>query len=439
MPVLEKLSAEGWTATKCYTNSPQCVPARFSWLTGLEPSQLGITKNENVDLPEDAPSIIRWARKRGWYTELVGKTHWTKHQKGVDLNDNKQLLKKLGFDKTLEIAGPRALQHVSCPITEIWKQRDVYENHLEDMRKRYKGGRQPEAWKVRPSVLPNDLYPDIWIADQAIEKIGRLPTKRRWIMWVSFVGPHEPFDTPQPWHGIHSRKILPDAIKTPQWIIDLTEKCELKKQWKGWHGKLKDKEIKELRSDYADHLKLLDDQLSKLVNACKNRSDNNRIGIIVTSDHGEMLGDMNMLYKSTLLEQSLRVPFIYKGPGKSSRKMIYEGELSLTKLFHQTIYNLEKGGKAIDLSKWASSLNDLVVSEFGEERVFIRNKRKICLDSKGCLLWGTKILKSDCQEIYYSKKEIRAKNKWKELLREAKEYTEKTRSQNWVWRDLKSG
>ena len=23
-----------------------------------------------------------------------------------------------------------------------------------------------------------------------------------WLLWVSFVGPHEPFDTPFPWRGI---------------------------------------------------------------------------------------------------------------------------------------------------------------------------------------------------------------------------------------------
>jgi len=273
MPVLEHLSAEGWTATKCYTSSPQCVPARFSWLTGLEPSQLGVTKNENVDLPEDVPSIIKWARQKGWYTELVGKTHWTSHQKGKNLGDNKHLLNKLGFEEAIEIAGPRALQHVRCKLTEIWKQRDVYEKHLEDMRRRYKGGRQPEAWKVRPSVLPNDLYPDIWIANQAVKSIRKLPTKKRWIMWVSFVGPHEPFDTPKPWHGIHEKAILPDAIKTPEWITELTDKCELKQQWSGWQGKLKDHEIRELRKDYADHLKLLDDQLSKLRDARDQMSD----------------------------------------------------------------------------------------------------------------------------------------------------------------------
>ena len=438
MPILEHLSAEGWTATKCYTSSPQCVPARFSWLTGLEPSQLGVTKNESVDLPGDVPSIIKWARQKGWYTELVGKTHWTSHQKGKNLENNKHLLNKLGFEEAIEIAGPRALQHVRCELTEIWKKRDVYEKHLEDMRRRYKGGRQPEAWKVRPSVLPNDLYPDIWIADQAVKNIRRLPTKKRWILWVSFVGPHEPFDTPKPWHGIHKNSILPEAVETPIWMTELTEECELKQQWNGWQGKLRDHEIKELRKDYADHLKLLDDQLSKLINACDARPDSQRIGVLVTSDHGEMLGDMNMLYKSTLLEQSLRVPFIYKGPNNSGKAKRFKKELSLTKLFHQTIYNIEKGGKAERLTKWAKSLNGIVVSEFGSERVFIRKKRKVCLNSNGSLLWGTKIDGGNCHEVYCSKKEIRSNGKWEKLLREAKEYTEKTKKQGWIWRDLKS-
>ena len=58
MPHLKEISAEGLIARRCYTSSPQCVPARMSWLTGLAPSQMGITRNCNAEIPCDAPSIF---------------------------------------------------------------------------------------------------------------------------------------------------------------------------------------------------------------------------------------------------------------------------------------------------------------------------------------------------------------------------------------------
>ena len=436
MPALEKLSSKSWNAVKCYTSSPQCVPARFSWLTGLEPSQLGVTRNENVDLPGDVPSVIRWARDKGWYTELVGKTHWTSHQRGRDLRSNESLLKSLGFDNTIEIAGPRALQHISCQLTEAWKERGTYEKYLEDMKRRYKGGRQPEAWKVRPTILPNDLYPDIWIAEQAIRRIQYLPTTTRWIIWVSFVGPHEPFDTPKPWHGIHKDKILPNAIKSPKWLAELSETCELKKQWNGWQGKLSDYEIKELRKDYADHMKLLDDQLSKILNACEERSDRNNIAVLVTSDHGEMLGDMNMLYKSTLLEPSIRVPFMYKEPGKQTKMRKFSKELQLTDIFHKTIFNIESGGKSKVLNKVAASCGKIVVSEFASERVYISKRRKVCLDKNGSFMWASKVIDESCNEVHQKESRILKSERWIQLLNQAREYNDKTNKKSWLWKDL---
>ena len=97
---------------RCYTNSPQCIPARMSWLTGLQPSQLGVTKNCRARLPRDAPSFARELQKSGWYTSLIGKTHWTEHNRPCNLEETKDQIRKLGFDQVREIAGPRALQHV---------------------------------------------------------------------------------------------------------------------------------------------------------------------------------------------------------------------------------------------------------------------------------------------------------------------------------------
>lgn len=437
MPTLRELSNEGFHALRCYTSSPQCVPARFSWLTGLQPSQLGITRNEHVDLPEEAPSIIRWAKQKGWHTELVGKTHWTSHEKGRDLDDNKKLLIKLGFNHAVEIAGPRALQHVSCELTNEWKKNNVYQKYLIDMKQRYGGGRQKNAWQVRPTALPKELYPDVWIADKAVERIKLLPTGKRWIIWVSFVGPHEPFDTPEPWHGSHKDSNLPRAMKTPRWIKKLDEKCELKRQWAGWAGKLGDSEIQELRKDYADHLKLLDDQLKKLLDACNYRSDAGNIGIMVASDHGEMLGDIDMLYKSTLLEPAVRVPFIYREPGGERVRVKYKKEIPLTEAFQKTIYNIIKGGKVNNLRKTVARENRMVVSEFGDEKVFIMNKRKICLDSNGRLLWATKVSESGCREINHSRRKVKTSKAWEKLLNEAQKYIEKTKKREWVWRDLR--
>ena len=114
LPTIQQIAKEGITMRRCYTNSPQCVPARFSWITGLEPSQLGITRNEDISLPYDAPSTIRSLQRKGWFTSIIGKTHWSTHNRERDIRDETRLIRELGFTRVKEIVGPRALRIIDC-------------------------------------------------------------------------------------------------------------------------------------------------------------------------------------------------------------------------------------------------------------------------------------------------------------------------------------
>ena len=108
LPNLKKMAVEGWDVRRCYTSSPQCIPARASWLTGLTPGELGVTANQIYTVPTDAPTFVRDLRDNfDYHTVLVGKTHWTPHEPGVDLRNNLDHLRALGFDHVRK-SGPRA-------------------------------------------------------------------------------------------------------------------------------------------------------------------------------------------------------------------------------------------------------------------------------------------------------------------------------------------
>ena len=59
---------------------------------------LGVTENKSMRMPPNAPSFVRDLQNAGWQTHLVGKTHWTPHDKVYDLRDNMELMKEIGFD-----------------------------------------------------------------------------------------------------------------------------------------------------------------------------------------------------------------------------------------------------------------------------------------------------------------------------------------------------
>jgi len=446
LPTLQCLAAQGWTARRCYTNSPQCVPARLSWLTGLAPSQMGVTRNLPVDIPADAPSIVRELQQAGWHTALVGKTHWTSHDTPCDLNDNQRLLRHLGFDFSLEVAGPRALQRLECAITEDWRKSGVLDDQRADLKARYGGGRSPAAWRVRPTVLPNPLYPDLWIANRSLEQMAAMPTDRPWLLWVSFVGPHEPFDTPPPWHGNNQPERLPPATPMPAWMEQLPEGCELRQAQSSWAGHLTNEAIAACRADYADHLQLLDAQLARLLEALGQRPDQARTAVAVTADHGELLGDSGLLYKGTFLEGAIRVPWTYRPPQSFHEQSGDRGAagsfsmapVSLTGLLQHTLANLARGGPIEQLQDWAMQQPGAVV-EFGAELLLQQGLRKLALNCHGEPLWAVHLGRDPGEQtdvITSQPHRWRWSPAWRRLRHWGRQEWQRRSAPEWIWRQL---
>jgi arylsulfatase len=73
-PNLDRIAAEGAHFTRCSTNSPLCMPARASMMTGLHVSQHGVWNNDLMADPK-GQSHVRNIREAGYHTALIGKTH----------------------------------------------------------------------------------------------------------------------------------------------------------------------------------------------------------------------------------------------------------------------------------------------------------------------------------------------------------------------------
>ena len=314
LPNLQALASQGFHVDRCYTSSPECVPARASWLSGKKPAEIGVTRNQSFYMPPDSPSFVRNLRdNHGYTTSIVGKTHWTPHEPGLDLRDNISLMNRLGFEHVREIAGPRALAVVSCELTDLWKKHGVYDAYCQDLTDRYQYGR---CDVVRPTVLPDELYPDLWLTNIALEEISRLRFKSTWFLWVSYPGPHEPFDVPCSWRrSLHEHRI-PDPIPRPSDKHTINRMAPLgsalRKKIERWPDGLELSLLHELRADYVDHLMLLDYQVGRLMNAVSRESSSMKTEISVCSDHGELLGDWGLLLKSCFLEGAIRSLFLHK-------------------------------------------------------------------------------------------------------------------------------
>lgn len=307
-PNIDRLAAAGVHFRNAYTNAPVCIPARVSLALGRYPHNHGVRRNKPYTLPPKRNTWMRRISQAGYQTSVFGKTHLHPHE--GDLRENIGLVRRWGFDHVEEIAGPRASLVTEFELKDRWVEAGLWEDYRRDLQDRFSG----KPWLVRPSPLPVELYPDVYVGRRAAEHIRGLDGDRPWFAWVSFSGPHEPYDPPEE----YADRYDPDSMPPPL------------PPWEGPDGRAEGRldsgtlradfepgEVAALRAGYAAKVTLIDDQVGELLRVVEERGEWDRTVVVFVSDHGEMNGDFGMLRKSNFLHPAVRIPLVVRLPGKA--------------------------------------------------------------------------------------------------------------------------
>jgi arylsulfatase A-like enzyme len=76
-PTMDRLAAHGVRFERAYCGNPVCVPSRFSMMTGVLPSRIGMEKNGQAAVPSEilAHAMGNVFRNQGYVTVYGGKVH----------------------------------------------------------------------------------------------------------------------------------------------------------------------------------------------------------------------------------------------------------------------------------------------------------------------------------------------------------------------------
>ena len=156
-----------------------------------------------------------------------------------------------------------------------------------------------------------------------------------------------------------------------------------------------------------------------------------------------MLGDYGMLFKSTFLEPSIKVPMIYRPPDKNNLlfRRITKEAISIKDVVKEVINNLPSGGKLGPI-KNASETKKPIICEYDNEFALIYKSVKGVYDSKGELLWATKIMKSGQEVPIHNKTEsayVKNKKTLDNLNKIAKSISKKRARKSWLKKNLGLG
>jgi choline-sulfatase len=377
-PNLDRLSEESVTFERCSSNSPLCMPARASMMTGQFVREHGIWTN-NVEADPKGPSHVRKVRDSGYHTALIGKTHLYIHgptgsHPDSHSRDKVSILNDWGFVDTEELHGPLASYRHGSSYTDHLAEKDLLEKHRDYVLEYLKGYQNGEnnPWTEAPCPLPDEDHLDAFTGRRTAEWIENYSGDKPFYLQVLFPGPHDPFDSTIRCREMYKPEEMPvGSMELPQEPIPHNVEGVLR--WSGLRG-IMTREQKQLMSTYYyAKITLIDEYIGRIVKALEKKGMMDNTWIIYSSDHGEMLGDHMMSHKIVFYEGAVRIPCIIRPPkgveGWKSRALTDQLDLTASILDIAGATPME-GGDARSLKQQVLAGPDDAKAQKGKECVF---------------------------------------------------------------------
>ncbi|MCK6473557.1 MAG: sulfatase-like hydrolase/transferase [Planctomycetes bacterium] len=314
-PNIDALAARGVRFTQCCVNAPVCVPSRVALATGLQPGRVGCTNNESY-LPRHATTYYQRLRDAGYHVGCAGKLDLAKPEKYNGRTGDRPCTFGWGFTRPVEIEGKMHAGNSDAPNGPYGfylQEKGLYAGFREDYRRR---GKEGWAWSAHDSVLSAEDHAEEYVGRRAVEWIEKADDEYPWHLFVSFPGPHDPFDPPAEYAKRYRDAKVPapvpkDDTGKPAWIVE--------KRTKYPHTP---EDVVRVRRQYAAAIEHIDTWIGRILDAVKRRGMLENTLVIYSSDHGEMLGDLGLYTKSVPYEPALRVPLIAAGPGVRGKNRV---------------------------------------------------------------------------------------------------------------------
>jgi choline-sulfatase len=305
-PNLDRLAREGARFSNAYCPFPLCGPSRMSFMTCRHPHEIGIWDNHRR-LNSDTPTFAHSFLSAGYDTVLAGRMHFA----GWD--------QRHGFSERIIGDVPE-----SAYLEAGWKLKGV----LGDLRDTC-GCSLAGLVKSGPGRTGYHAY------DEAVTRAsvrwlnqrGRAARPKPFLLTVGYVSPHCPFVAPPEDFDRYRDRIRPSDLPVPderlhpanaarRALFGLDPAPPPDARWR-------------TRVAYYGLCTFLDRQTGAVLDALRDAGLADNTIVVYCSDHGEMLGEHGLWFKSTFYDGACRVPLILSWPGRIPHGAVRARNVSL--------------------------------------------------------------------------------------------------------------
>ncbi|MEM8592626.1 MAG: sulfatase-like hydrolase/transferase [Pseudomonadota bacterium] len=328
-PNFDRVAAKGVRFTQAYTQSPICGSARMSFYTGRYVHSHGAARN-GYPIRIGEITLGDHLRRLGYGCHLIGKTHMRVDAEGMErlgLQPDSIIgarQAECGFDAWVRDDGLWAegkdgsYDQGESPYNAYLKAKGYPgENPWHDHANAgLEGDEIASGWLMtnadKPANIREEDSETPWLTGEAIKFMEA--TESPWLAHLSYIKPHWPYIVPAPYHDMYGLQDVPPPVRTEEELETahpVAKAFMTNRIAKAFH---RDEVRNKVIPAYMGLIKQCDDQLGRLLDHLEETGRDKDTMIVLTSDHGDYLGDHWIGEKDLFHDASVRIPMIIYDP-----------------------------------------------------------------------------------------------------------------------------
>jgi arylsulfatase len=296
-PTLDDLSRNGVRFPRAYAETPVCVPARRTLMTGCPPRTHGDRVFTDMEMPA-LPTMAQTFRDAGYQAFAVGKLHV--HPQRA----------RIGFDDVILAEEGRTQ----------WGVTDDYEAYLAEQGVpggQFMHGMGNNEYVNRPWHLDEEHHVTNWTTREMVRLMKRRDPSRPGFWYLSYNHPHPPLVPLRDYVDMY-RDCPIDGPSKGEWAEDPDLLPHYLRQNHARGEQMSDADVRRARRAFYALCTHIDHQLRVVIGTLREEGLLDDTIIAFTSDHGDMLGKHGLWAKRLFYEESAQVPMILLGTAAQS-------------------------------------------------------------------------------------------------------------------------
>lgn len=291
-PNIDALARSGARFDAAYCNAPLCAPSRYSFMSGQLATRIGAYDNA-AEFPSSIPTFAHYLTQMGYRSCLAGKMHFV---------------------------GPDQLHGFQERVTT-----DIYPSDFAWTPDWDAPGERIDKWyhnmdsvlEAGTAATTFQIEYDDEVAFFARRKIFDYAKDRAepFCLVASFIHPHDPYVARPEWWNLYAQEEIDLPAYRPPYAEQDPFSQRLMDGIEASRVAVGDAQLRQARRAYYANTSYVDGKVGELISALEEAGLRENTLVVITSDHGDMLGEHSLWYKMHFFEHSARVPLIFNGPG----------------------------------------------------------------------------------------------------------------------------